>query len=212
MTRPTLLLLAAVGALAGCTTLGLSRGSSTPRPAPDSFTVAMETSKGPVTMIIRRHWAPIGVDRLHHLIEQRYYDQARFFRIEPGFVVQWGLAADSAKTAMFKAQPLQDDPVVASNTRGMISFARSGRNSRTAQLFINLGDNARLDLDSGFGFPPIGEVLTGLEVVEAFTAEYRSMRPTISQDSITRQGNAYLARHYPNLDWIKTMRVTKRWK
>ncbi len=206
------LLFIGLAALAGCTTLGLSRGNSTPRPAPDSFTVAMETRTGPVTMMIRRHWAPIGVDRLHHLLQERYYDQARFFRIEPGFVVQWGLAADSAMTARFKSLPLQDDSMVASNRRGTISFARSVRNSRTAQLFINLGDNSRLDLDSGFGFPPIGEVLTGLAVVEAFTAEYRQARPGISQDSISRQGNAYLARQYPNLDWIKTMRVTKRWQ
>lgn len=198
--------------LAGCAPLGLGRGVPASTTAPDSFTVAMTTSKGPVTLMLHRDWAPLGVDRFYQLVRAGYYDQARVFRVVPGFVVQWGLAADSAVTASYRDQPLVDDSVIESNLRGTISFARGGRNSRTTQLFINLADNTRLDRDSGFGFPPIGEVISGMAAVDSFYSGYDKARPAVSQDSITRQGNAYLQRHFPLLDHISRMRIIKEYR
>jgi peptidyl-prolyl cis-trans isomerase A (cyclophilin A) len=131
------------------------------------------------------------------LIKAGYYDGARFFRVVPGFVAQFGLAADPAVTAKWKDMNLQDDPVKESNTPGTLTYATAGPNTRTTQLFINLGNNQRLD---GMGFAPFAKVVSGMEAVQAINAGYGEAP---QQPLIEAQGNAYLQSQFPQLDYIK---------
>ena len=183
------------------------------RVAPDSFLVELVTSRGRVVIAAHRDWSPIGADRLHFLAQHGFYDGARFFRVVPGFVVQWGITGDSLLNAAWQARTLPDEPVRRSNSRGRVSYARGGPNTRGAQLYINLADNARLDTTSGFGFPPLGEVVEGMAVVDSLFAGYSCRRGSQgtcpSQDSIRLQGRAYLERVYPKLDYILRARVRK---
>ncbi|HEU5153689.1 MAG TPA: peptidylprolyl isomerase [Gemmatimonadales bacterium] len=194
--------------------------SPTPRDlawtAPDSFQVVFETSRGPFTITAHRAWSPLGVDRLHFLVRHGFYDGARFFRIVPGFVVQWGIAGNPALSAVWSDRNLPDEPVRQSNLRGRVSYARSGPNTRSVQLYINIGNNPRLDTTSTFGFPPIGEVSAGLTTVDSMYAEYSCRRGSVgtcpSQDSLEAKGNAYVERVYPRLDYIKKARVVREWR
>ena len=183
---------------------------------PDSFLVAVSTSRGPVVIAAHRDWSPLAVDRFHFLVRHRYYDGARFFRMVPGFVVQWGLAGDPAWSAVWADRRLPDEPVRQSNTRGMIAYARGGPNTRSVQLYVNLGNNARLDTLNTFGFPPIGEVIQGMALFDSMFAGYSCQRggqgTCPSQDSIRTGGNAYLARVHPRLDYIGEARITQEWK
>ncbi|GAC1480275.1 MAG: hypothetical protein NVS1B4_25340 [Gemmatimonadaceae bacterium] len=174
--------------------------------APDSFRIAMETNKGMVSIMAHRDWAPRGVDRLYDLLGHHYYDNAQFFRALKGFVVQFGIAAEPAVTAEWKSSPIPDDSVRRSNGVGMVSFASSGPNSRTAQIFINLGDNRRLD---ALGFAPVGEVVEGMNVIQSLYMEYRD---DPEQKLAESEGNRYLRRTYALLDWVKTARVVEEWK
>ena len=142
-------------------------------------------------------------DRFYDLVRHRYFDGARFYRVVPGFVVQWGYAADPAVTSKWTGT-IPDDPVRASNVRGTIVFAATGEpNSRSAQLFINYGNNARLD---GLGFAPLGSVARGMDVVDKIYAGYGQ---SPDQGSIAQAGNAYLTKSFPKLDYIKTARLVK---
>jgi peptidyl-prolyl cis-trans isomerase A (cyclophilin A) len=188
---------------------------------PDSFVVRFETSRGPVDVMARKAWAPNGVDRFYTLVQSRYYDDARFFRVVKGFVAQFGLASEPSKTAAWRIRAIADEPVKHSNTRGTVAYARGGPGTRSVQLFINLADNARLDTANTFGFPPIGEVIAGMANVDSLYNGYGNAAPrggptaTASgpqQDSITRQGNTYLARGWPKLDYIKAARVVREWR
>ena len=175
--------------------------------APDSFLVRFKTSKGAFTMIAYRHWSPAGVDRLHELVRIGFFDEARFFRVLPGFVAQFGLPADPALAAAWRDRMIPDDEVRTTNARGTVSFARGGPATRSTQLFINLRDNARLDALGGFGFPPVGRVTSGMDVVDALHSGYGEGPPGgrgPAQDSIRMQGNTYLARSFPRLDFIRT--------
>ena len=174
--------------------------------APAQFKVRLETSKGPVVIELHRDWAPNGVDRFHQLVQEGYYDDVRFFRVVPGFVVQFGMHGDSATNAKWAAQPLIDDPVTQTNKRGTVTFAKTAMpNSRTTQLFINLQDNTMLDPQ---GFAPIGEVVEGMSVIERFYSGYAD-QPTGRQGEIAAEGNAYLNRTFPKLDFVKTAKVVK---
>ena len=194
----------------------------TPRPAdlarvaPDSFLVRLETTRGEVLLMAHRAWSPLGVDRVHFLVGEGYYDGARFFRMVPGFVVQWGLAADPAVNRVWDNRDLPDEPVRVPNTRGRVAFARGGPNTRSVQLYVNLGDNRRLDTTSTFGFPPIGEVRQGLELLDSLFAGYSCARGSQgtcpSQDSIQAGGEGYIARVYPRLDQIRKARIVREWR
>jgi peptidyl-prolyl cis-trans isomerase A (cyclophilin A) len=173
--------------------------------APDSFTVLLDTSRGPVTIEVTRSNAPIGVDRFYSMVKSGYLDGARFFRVVPGFVVQFGIAGIPAVSAAWNAPPIKDDPVVLSNTAGTIAFATAGPNTRTTQLFINLGDNSRLDAD---GFAPFGRVTddAGLAVVRAINAD-AGEKP--DQDLLYAQGNAYARKNFPALDYALDVRLVQ---
>jgi len=174
--------------------------------APANFRVRLETSKGPIVFELHRDWAPNGVDRFFQLVESGYFDDVRFFRVVPGFVVQFGMHGDPATNAKWTAQQLMDDPVKQSNKRGMLTFAQTtSPNTRTTQLFINLQDNTSLD---AMNFAPIGEVVEGMSVIERFFSGYAE-EPTGKQGEIAAEGNAYLNRTYPKLDFIRTARVVK---
>jgi peptidyl-prolyl cis-trans isomerase A (cyclophilin A) len=212
------LCLATVAQLAGCTKhspLLAPTPRDLAREAPDSFQVELATSRGRVVIVAHRDWSPLGVDRLHFLVRNGYYNGARFFRVVPGFVVQWGISGDSAVRAVWRNRVIPDEPVRRSNTRGRLSYARGGPNTRGAQLYVNLADNARLDTTSTFGFPPLGEVIEGMAVLDSLFAGYSCRRGSQgtcpSQDSIQAQGNAYLARSFPQLDYIFAARIMRTW-
>jgi peptidyl-prolyl cis-trans isomerase A (cyclophilin A) len=175
--------------------------TATAETAPPVFRARFETSRGPFVIEAHRDWAPLGADRFFQLVKSGFFDNARFFRIVPGFVVQFGMHADPAVSKTWEPLTLTDDPVTQSNKRGYVSFATSGPNSRTTQLFINLGDNVNLD---GMGFAPIGFVVEGMGVVDGFYAAYGEAP---QQPDIRERGNAYLEKEFPRLDFIRTARV-----
>ena len=163
--------------------------------------VSVETSRGEFVIAVHREWAPMGAERFLTLVESGYYDDARFHRVVPDFIVQWGLAGDPALTAEWMNAYIPDDPVVASNTRGSIAFAFTEPGTRATQVYINLVDNVRLD---STGFAPFGEVVSGMEVVDALYSGYGEnsgggLRRG-DQSRIVAEGNLYLDREYPLLD------------
>ena len=171
------------------------------RPAPAVFRVRFETTKGAFTVEATRDWAPRGADRFYYLVRAGFYDGSRFFRVVPGFVLQFGLPADPKLAGVWKEATFPDDPVKTSNVRGTLTFATAGPNTRTTQLFFNFGDNARLDR---MGFSPFAKVVDGMAVVDAISAEYGE-RP--NQGRIQSEGEAYLAREFPRLDVIRSARL-----
>jgi len=170
--------------------------------APEQYAVTFETTAGNFVLTVYRDWAPRGADRFYNLVTNGFYNEQRFFRVVPGFVVQWGMSGDPEITKEWANAQFLDDPVKESNTRGRISFAATNRpNSRTTQVFINLGDNTNLD---GMRFAPFGEVTEGMDVVDKINAEYGQQA---SQGYIAEQGNAYLQEAFPNMDYIRSVRV-----
>jgi peptidyl-prolyl cis-trans isomerase A (cyclophilin A) len=162
----------------------------------DTFQVKFETTQGDILLRVERSWAPLGVERFRALVEGGYYDGAKFFRVVPGFVVQFGLAADPKAPSAVETGSLKDDPVTQSNTRGRLTFATAGPNTRTTQLFINLGANTFLDKQ---GFAPFAEVVEGMDVVDKLFSGYGE-RP--DQGQIRNHGNKYLDASFPKLDSI----------
>ncbi len=178
-------------------------GAAMQSQAPEAFAVRFETSAGTFVVQVERALAPRGADRFYNLVRHGFYDGQRFFRVVPGFVVQWGMSGDPELTRIWHSANIPDDPVRGANTPGTITFAKTqAPNSRSTQVFINLGDNSR-HLD-GQGFAPFGRVIEGMDVVRAINAEY-GQNP--SQQRLGEQGNAYLEREFPRLDYIKTARV-----
>jgi peptidyl-prolyl cis-trans isomerase A (cyclophilin A) len=169
--------------------------------APDSFKVKFTTTKGDFVAEVHRDWAPLGADRFYNLVKNRYFTNVAFFRIVPNFIVQFGMAADPKVGAVWQIASIKDDPMKATvhNTKGTLVFATSGPNSRTNQLFVNIGDNTR-SLDPQ-GFSPFGEVTEGMDIVLGLYAGYGE-RP--DQNRILNEGKAYLDKNFPNLDSIKS--------
>ncbi len=182
--------------------------------APDSFRVEMVTSEGPVDITFHRAWAPVGVDRAWHLFRNDYYAGARFYRVESEFVAQWGFSGRPARDSLWREHTLPDEPVGASNRRGVVSFARGGAETRSYTLFVNYADNPRLDtvvVGGVAGYPPLGVIEEeDMAVLDGLYRAYADDPPL--QDSISAHGNAYLRRHYPQLDSIVTTRVTAEWR
>lgn len=180
---------------------------------PDSFLVEVQTSEGNFEIRMRRAWSPLAVDRVYHLMRNDFYAGARIYRVVPGFVAQWGFSGDPVLDSLWRDRPLEDEPVVASNTRGAVSFARAGPRTRSYTLFVNLEDNERLDALAGngvVGYPPIGEMESNVELLEGFYNAYDMA--SSDQDSIRLQGNDYLRRRYPQLDSIVHTRVVTTWR
>ena len=171
--------------------------------APQTFRAQFDTSKGPFVVEVHREWSPKGADRFYDLIQQRFYDENRFFRVVPNFVIQWGIHGDPQLQLKWRDRNITDDPVRETNRRGTIAYATDGPNTRTTQLFINLKDNPQLDKR---GFSPFGEVVSGMSVVDGI---YPGYGQTPDQDQIQVHGNAYLQKQFPQLDYIKTARVER---
>jgi len=174
-------------------------GNETPDagPGPSIYDVRFETTVGEFVVEVHRDWAPIGADRFRRLVAEGFYDGCRFFRVLPGFVVQWGLNGDPAINAEWEPMTLVDDPILESNVAGTVTFAMAAQpNTRSTQIFINYADNLYLD---GFGFTPFAQVTSGLAVAEMINAEYRE-EP--DQRLIRTQGDTYLDSNFPNLDKI----------
>ena len=186
--------------------------------APDSFDVDMITTKGAMVVRVRRNWAPIGADRFYALVRNHYFDSVAFHRTIRNFVAQFGIHGDTAVSRAWRGKSLLDDPVKVVNQKGTLSYARGGPNTRSVQLFFNTVDNTpRLDTLNTFGFPPIGQVIRGIGVLDSLNWEYSGTRggqtfPGPSQDSLGRQGNAYLRRNFPRLDYILKARIARVWK
>jgi len=170
--------------------------------APASYKARFDTSKGSFVIQVTRAWAPQGADRFYNLVKNGYFDDGRFFRVISGFMVQFGLNADPALNAKWRVARIPDDRVTQSNTRGMVAFATSGPDARTTQVFINFGDNSRLD---GMGFAPFGKVVSGMDVVDKLYAGYGEGAPNgqgPNQNRIQTEGNAYLTQSFPRLDHV----------
>lgn len=179
-----------------------SKTSSVPAgPSPDSFRVAFETSRGTFVVEVKRAWAPNGTDRFYQLVGESFFDEGRFFRVIPGFIAQFGANNDKKINEKWEAIPIADDSVREHNTRGTLTFASDGPNSRTHQLFVNLKDNKNLDTQ---GFAPIGRVVEGMSVVDSIYSGYGE---SPSYHLIATLGNSYLKRMFPKLDVIKTARI-----
>ncbi len=175
---------------------------------PDSFVVRLATTKGDIDILLRKQWAPLGVGQFYEAVHANYYDGARFFRAIRGFVVQFGIAAAPGASEQWRARPVQDDSVKESNRRGSVVFASGGPNTRTVQMFINLRDNARLD---GLGFSPIGEVIAGMDYVDALYTGYGDGATAPDQGRLNREGEVYLAAAFPLLDQISSARIIRAW-
>ena len=165
--------------------------------APEIFKARFETSKGAFVIEVTRAWAPNGADRFYSLVKNGFFDNVRFFRVVPHFMVQFGINGDPALNNVWREARIQDDPVKESNKRGYVTFATSGPNSRTTQIFINFGDNAGLD---GQGFSPFGRVVEGMDAVDRINSA-SGERP--NQGRIQMEGNAYLEKEFPALDFVK---------
>jgi len=169
--------------------------------APDVFSVQFTTTKGDFVVEVTRAWAPLGADRFYNLVKHGFFTDAAFFRVVPGFIVQFGLSADPAVNKVWHSANIKDDSATQSNRPGTITFATAGPNTRTTQLFINFGNNAPLDRQ---GFSPFGRVTSGMDVVQKLYAGYGE-RP--DQGSITSQGKAYLDKNFPNIDSIQSAKI-----
>lgn len=170
--------------------------------APATFKVKVTTTKGPFIIEAYRDWAPLGVDRFYNLVKVGYFNDLAFFRAVEGFMVQFGIHGDPKISAAWREARIQDDPVRNSNLRGHITFATAGPNTRTTQLFINFVDNANLDR---MGFASFGKIVEGMNVVDSLHKGYGEGAPMGSgpdQGRIQAEGNAYLKKDFPALDYI----------
>jgi peptidyl-prolyl cis-trans isomerase A (cyclophilin A) len=178
-------------------------------PAPATYKAQFDTSKGPFVIEVHRDWAPNGADRFYNLVKNGFFDNDRFFRVISGFMVQFGINGDPKLSSVWREARIKDDPVKQSNGRGFITFATAGPNTRTTQVFINFADNAALDRQ---GFAPFGQVVSGMNVVDALYAEYgeggQGGRGP-AQDRIQREGNAYLTAEFAKMDYIKKATIVK---
>lgn len=194
--------------LAGCSSAPEAKKEAPKQePAPATYRVKFETSKGDFEIEVTREWAPKGADHFYNLVKTGFYDGARFFRVRPNFVVQFGINGDPKTNRLWSTMNLQDDPVKQTNSFGTITYAKAGPNTRTTQVFINLANNKRLDDE---GFAPFGKVKTGMDVVTDFYFGYGEMAPRgqgVDTDKLEQLGNPYLESKFPRLDFIKKATV-----
>jgi peptidyl-prolyl cis-trans isomerase A (cyclophilin A) len=172
--------------------------------APPTYNAVFSTSLGDFVVLVHRDWAPVGADRFYNLVKNGYYNENRFFRVIPNFMVQFGINGDPSIQKNWREANIAPDPVKQSNKRGYISFAMrgSGPDTRTTQVFINFKDNTPLD---GMGFAPFGEVVSGMEIVDKINPEHRE---TPDQMRIQAEGNKYLMAEFPKLDYVKTATIS----
>ena len=177
--------------------------------APDTFKANFDTSKGSFTITVNRGWAPNGADRFYNLVKNGFYDDVKFFRVLDGFMAQVGIHGNPTIAKAWVGARIQDDPVKQSNKRGFVTFATGGPNTRTTQIFINFRDNVGLDKQ---GFSPFGEVTSGMNVVDRLYSGYGEGAPSgrgPDQQRLQAEGNTYLNKDFPRLDFIKTATIAE---
>ena len=178
--------------------------------APATFKAKFETSKGTFVVTVHRAWAPLGANRFYNLVKSGFYDECRFFRVLDGFIAQVGISGNPDIQSAWRDATIQDDSAKKSNTRGVVAFAKTrAANSRSTQFFINLADNPALDKQ---GVAPFGEVTTGMEIVDMLYSGYGEGAPSgkgPEQAKVQSQGNAYLTKEFPKLDYIKKATIEK---
>jgi cyclophilin family peptidyl-prolyl cis-trans isomerase len=174
--------------------------------APAVYRTSFATTKGTFVVTVHRAWSPLGADRFYNLVQAHFFDGVTFFRVVKGFVVQFGISPDPAISKAWQSATIKDDPVKTSNTPGTITFADGGPQTRTTQVFVNLGDNSG-NLD-GLGFSPFGKVTSGMSVVNKLYGGYGE-QPSNDQQQISTQGNAFLRKTFPKLDSIRTARILR---
>jgi peptidyl-prolyl cis-trans isomerase A (cyclophilin A) len=187
----------------------LKNAASLNEKAPATYKARFDTSAGVFVVEVTRDLAPLGADRFYNLVKNGFYDGTRFFRVIPGFMVQFGIHGDPAVSAVWRNARINDDPVKGTNSPMTITFATGGPNTRTTQVFINFGNNAGLDKQ---GFAPFGRVIEGQDVVKKIYAEYGEGAPRgkgPDQGRLQMEGNAYLAKDYPKMDYIKSATIEK---
>jgi peptidyl-prolyl cis-trans isomerase A (cyclophilin A) len=187
----------------------LSNPASLNEKALDVYKVKFDTSQGTFQIEVHRDWAPNGADRFYNLVKNGFYDDTRFFRVIKGFMVQFGINGNPKISQVWRNANIADDPVEESNLRGFVTFATAGPNTRTTQVFINYGDNPSLD---GQGFAPFGKVISGLDVVQHLYSNYGEGAPRgegPDQSRVQTEGNAYLQKNFPQLDYIKKATIEK---
>lgn len=209
LTFAALVLMLATGIAVGQDTAKLLNPAQLNEKAPDTYQVKFDTTKGEFTIEVTRSWAPIGADHFYNLVKNGYYNNCRFFRVISRFMVQFGINGNPKINAALSEARIKDDPVKESNKRGYVTYAKTQfPNSRSTQLFINFANNSPLDKD---GFAPIGKVIgDGMKVVDSLYAEYGEGAPSGNgpdQGRIQAQGNAYLEKSFPKLDYIKTATI-----
>jgi peptidyl-prolyl cis-trans isomerase A (cyclophilin A) len=212
--RPSAVTLAAVLTLGLSATPLIAQGNlgnpaALTEQAPATYKARFDTSKGVFVIDVRREWAPVGADRFYNLVKNGFYDDNRFFRVISGFMVQFGVNGNPQVSTPWRNAQIKDDPVKQSNKRGFITFATSGPNSRTTQVFINFGDNARLD---GMGFASFGQVSSGMNVVDQLYSDYGEGAPSgrgPNQGRMQSEGNAYLTKDFPNLDFVRKATISQ---
>ena len=185
----------------------LANPSSLREQAPAVYKAKFDTSKGAFVIEVHRDWAPLGADRFYNLVKNGFYDNVRFFRVISGFMVQFGINGDPKVMTAWRNARIQDDPVKQSNSRGNVSFAMAGPNTRTTQVFINFGDNGQLDKS---GFSAFGKVTQGMNVVDSLFPGYGEGAPSgkgPDQGRIQSEGNPYLEKSFPRLDYIKSATI-----
>jgi peptidyl-prolyl cis-trans isomerase A (cyclophilin A) len=169
--------------------------------APDEYDVKFATNKGDFLVHVTRAWAPLGADRFYNLVKHGFFTDAAFFRVVPGFIIQFGLSANPAVNRVWQSANIKDDPAKQSNKSGYVTFATAGPNTRTTQLFINFGNNNFLDSQ---GFTPFGQVTSGMDVVAKLYSGYGE---NPDQGQITALGKAYLDKNFPKIDTIKSATI-----
>jgi peptidyl-prolyl cis-trans isomerase A (cyclophilin A) len=182
---------------------GLANPAALKEQAPPVYKVDFDTTKGPFVVEVHRDWAPNGADRFYNLVKNGFFDDDRFFRVVEGFMVQFGINGDPKVSAVWREARIKDDPVRISNKRTFVTFATAGPNTRTTQVFISFGNNSNLDTQ---GFAPFGQVVSGMKVVDSLYSGYGEGAPQglgPEQGKLQSEGNAYLARGFGKLDYIK---------
>jgi peptidyl-prolyl cis-trans isomerase A (cyclophilin A) len=204
------LVIAVVASTAFAQQANLTNPSALRETAPATYKARFDTSKGAFVVQVHRDWAPNGADRFYNLVKNGFYDGARFFRVIEGFMVQFGINGDPNVSAQWRGARIQDDPVRQSNRRGFITYAMAGPNTRTSQVFINFGDNSALDRQ---GFSPFGQVVGGgMKVVDSLYNGYGEGAPSgrgPDQGQVQTEGNAYLAKSFPRLDFVKKATIER---
>ena len=184
----------------------------TSKKAPETFKARFETTKGVFDVEAKRVWSPDAVDRLYQLIKSEFYTDVALFRVVPNFVVQFGIHNDSILNKEWANYKIRDEPVIEKNIEASISFARGGKESRTTQLFINLKSNSprldTLDYNGVKGFPVVAKVTRGMDVVKKFYDGYGG-NPATKQNDIQKEGNSYLKKNFPKLDYINRVYIIK---